>query len=235
MSDPLRVALVAEGPTDKVVIGAAVAGLLGVSPFVLIQLQPEESLPFNQVRGGWGGVYHWCRQAAARAGGALRHDPLFSTFDILILHLDADVAEKQYNEAGIADPVNDLPCGRPCPPPGATTNQLRTVLLRWAGETDVSPRTVLCTPSTCTEAWVLSALYPTDKIVVSGDVECYATPDRALQAKPKTGRLVTSGKKVIEQYRRRAREITAAWPQTRALCTEAERFSSEFETAISTA
>src|SRR5712691_1670388 len=123
MSEPLRVALVAEGPTDKVVIEAAIGSLLGARPFILKQLQPEESLPFNEVRGGWGGVYLWCRQASVRAGGTLRHDPLFVTFDLLILHLDADVAQNSYADARIVDAVNDLPCVEPCPPPEDTTNQ----------------------------------------------------------------------------------------------------------------
>jgi hypothetical protein len=232
MSEPLRVALVAEGPTDKLVIEAAVSNILGTRPFVLNQLQPEESLASKQVKGGWSGVYHWCHQAALRAGGALRDDPLFVTFDVLILHLDADVAGNQYADAGIADPVNDLPCSRPCPPPEQTTDQLRTVLLRWAGEVVPPPETVMCTPSTSTEAWVLSALYPTDAVVISGNVECYPTPSVQLQAKPMRGRLVTGGKKIVEMYRQRAREIAEAWPQVRIRCTEAHRFSSDLETVL---
>ncbi len=232
MSEPLRFALVAEGPTDKVVIEAAIGSLLGARPFILKQLQPEESLAFNQLRGGWGGVYHWCRQAAARAGGALSHDPLFVTFDVLILHLDADVAENCYADGGIEDSVNDLPCDRPCPPPDQTTNALRTVLLRWVGETQLPPKTVVSMPSKSTEAWVLSALYPEDSVVVSGTLECSPTPHLRLQAQPVQGRLVPGGKKILKMYRQRGPEICAAWPQVRVRCTEADRFSNDFENAI---
>jgi len=233
MSEPLRVALVAEGPTDRVVIEAAIASVLGADhPFVLKQLQPEESLAFGHVGGGWGGVYYWCHQAATRSGGALRYDPLFVTFDILVLHLDSDVAEKSYADAGIVDPVNDLPCLRPCPPPDATTNQLRAVLLRWSGEADVPPKTVLCTPSKSTEAWVLCSLYPADRLVTAGSLECYPTPHLQLQAKPVRGRLVSGGKKLLDVYRRRASETTKAWPATRTACTEADRFSTEFEDCL---
>ena len=232
MSEPLRVALVAEGPTDRLVIEAAVGSILGANPFVLKLLQPEESLPFNQLRGGWSGVYYWCIQAAARAGGRLRDDPLFTTFDVLILHLDADVAANRYADAGIIDTVNDLPCARPCPPPENTTNQLRAVILRWVGETRLPPKTVLCTPSKNIEAWVLSALYPTAPVVTSGNLECYPTPGSQLQAKPLKGRLVTGGRKIVEAYRQRAHEIAGAWPQVRACCTEARRFSVDFETLL---
>ncbi len=230
MSEPLRVALVAEGPTDKIVIQAAIGSVLGARSFILKQLQPEESLPFSQLRGGWGGVYHWCRQASARAGRALQHDPLFVTFDLLILHLDADVAQNSYSDAGIVDAVNDLPCFQPCPPAADTTNLLRAVLLRWVGEIQLPAKTVLCTPSKSTEAWVLTALYPDDTVVMSGNIECYATPHLQLQAKSMRGRMVTGGKKTPGMYRQRGSEICAAWPQVRARCTEAERFSIDFET-----
>jgi hypothetical protein len=229
MSEPLRVALVAEGPTDRIVIEAAIGSILGATPFILKQLQPEESLALSQLRGGWGGVYHWCRQASARAGGALRHDPLFVTFDLLILHLDADVAQNSYADAGIVDGVNDLPCVQLCPPPNDTTDQLRAVLLRWVGEAHQPPKTVLCTPSKSIEAWVLSALYPIDPLVTSGNLECYPTPHLQLQAKPKRGRLVTGGKKAVDAYWQRSSEICEAWPQVRARCTEADRFSNELE------
>ena len=187
----------------------------------------EESNGFNRLSGGWGGVYHWCRQAVARSGGAIRHDLLFVSYDLLVLHLDADVADKQYADASIDDAVNNLPCSQPCPPADNTTNALRVVLLRWVGEMCVPPRTVLCTPSKCTEAWVLSALYQADRVVVSGNVECHASPDLQLQAKPLRGRLVSGGKKFPKMYRKRAPEISAAWAHVRVRCTEAERFSNE--------
>ena len=50
MSDPIRIALVAEGPTDGIVIGAAIGSILGTKPFILKQLQPEESLAFGQLQ-----------------------------------------------------------------------------------------------------------------------------------------------------------------------------------------
>jgi hypothetical protein len=75
MSDPLRIALVAEGVTDKVVLEAAVQSMLNGQTFILTLLQPEESVAFTgaghagPLGGGWKGVYKWCRQATVRAGG----------------------------------------------------------------------------------------------------------------------------------------------------------------------
>jgi hypothetical protein len=232
MSDPIRIALVAEGPTDGIVIGAAIGSILGAEPFVLKQLQPEESLAFGQLHGGWGGVYHWCRQAVLRAGGSLHNDPLFSSYDILIVHLDADVADAQYAEAGIVDPINDLPCAKACPPARDTTDQLRLVLVRWVGGLPLPQTLVWCTPTRCTETWVLTALYPNDSVVTSGTVECYATPHLRLQAKPKSGRLISGGRKITAVYRSRAFEVTQAWAELRGRCGEADRFSNDFEALI---
>ena len=231
MSEPLRIALVGEGPTDKVVIGAAIRNILGDTPFVLRQLQPEESIAFlNPAIGlGWGGVDRWCRQAVIRSNGEIEKDILFHSYNILIFHLDADVAAEQYGNAGINHPENNLPCVVPCPPPAATTNQLRAVLLNWIGQAAVPAKTVLCTPSMNTEGWVLSALYPSDQFVRARTVECLARPENRLQAKRKKGRLIVRGKKQLEIYKARANEISASWSDVRTVCTEADRFSMDFQ------
>lgn len=224
ISEPLRIALVAEGPTDKIVIQAAVTQLLGDRHFVLQQLQPEESLAFGPLGTGWGGVYQWCRQAVKRAGGQLRNDPLFHSYDMLILHLDGDVADKKYSDAGIAETINDLPCYEQCPPASATTDKLRTVLLRWAGETQIPPRTTLCTPSKSSEAWVLFALFPSDPASTSGNIECFADPQSRLSQQPQKIRI----RKTVPDYRNRLNDFVSAWTAVRSQLSEAERFSVDF-------
>lgn len=228
MSDTFRVAVVAEGPTDKIVIEAAISEVFGDKPFILRQLQPEQSRAFEEHTGrGWAGVYRWCKQATTRAGGQIRNDPLFATYDLLIVHLDADVADETYANASIDDATDDLPCSRPCPPARDSTNLLRNVMLRWMGEASVPPKTVLCTPSKKTEAWVLSALYPDDSAVISGNVECSPHPENILQAKPLKKRLVTGGKKIVSMYQTRSPEISKSWHHVRPVCSEAERFSND--------
>ena len=56
MSEPLRVAFVGEGPTDREVVKAALPSMLGGRSFIFRQLQPEESLPFGAIGTGWVGV-----------------------------------------------------------------------------------------------------------------------------------------------------------------------------------
>ena len=234
MSSALRIALVAEGWTDRIVIEAAVSDLVGGQAFALKLIQPEDpaaTAPFAVPRPfGWAGVYRWCREVVDRAG-RLRDDVIFAGYDILIFHLDADVANSNYAAAHINDAPNltDLPFSSlVCPPPSTTTDPLRLVLLRWAGETQTPAATVLCSPSKCIEAWVLAALHPQDPAVTGGNLECSVSPANLLQAKPSAERLIRSGKKDKARYQARQQEIANAWPQVRQICTEAERFSLEF-------
>ena len=237
MSDLLQIALVAEGPTDKVVIESALQSLLADREYVLIQLQPERAA-FGKLGAGWSGVYQWCRQAVRRSK-SLRQDIVLTSFDVLIVQLDADVAEKRYQDAGIDDSDDDLPCVRPCPPPSATTDELRQILLRWMGEKAIPSRVVICTPSKSLESWVIAALHPEDKIVKAGELECRPEPEALLVSKPSSERLVrrkgTGYHKQLDRYENRATDFQKAWPSVRKTCTEADRFSIDFLNAISSA
>jgi len=133
MSEPLRIAVVAEGPTDSIVLEAVVRSLLAGAEFEFDTLQPaEDSIVFGanfRLHGpGWGGVYRWSRQAAEKGGGSLSGFSKLSQsqWDILIIHVDADVADKTYASANIqSPPQDDLPCAKPCATPshnGCATN-----------------------------------------------------------------------------------------------------------------
>lgn len=227
MSDPVRVALVAEGPTDGIVIEAALLAMMGDRSFVLTQLQPEGSVAFGHLGTGWVGVYRWCRQAASRGGGLLSGDALlFGTYDVVVLHLDADVAGKSYSDGSVLPEATDgaLPCERACPPASATTDTLRTVLLSWCGEVAVPARSVVCIPSKSTDAWVIAALFPNDPAMRTG-IECCVDPESRLGLQKKRTRI----KKTQQDYRARASQITSSWPRIarRGVCGEAYRFERE--------
>lgn len=230
MSESLRVGFVVEGPTDFVVLRDVVGRLLGDRSYEPVSLQPllSEAFAANS-GGGWTEVYFWCRQTAAQAGGSLRSNPLFNTFDALVIQLDADVAGKNYSDdPRITCPPGDLPCEQPCPPASATTERLRAVALGWMGEASLPPKTVLCTPSKALETWVLVALFPKNSISRSANLECRANPETQLQAQPLTQRLIRSGQKNIEKYRHHAPQIAMAWARVLQRCGEARRFSREF-------
>jgi hypothetical protein len=232
MSDPLRVAVVAEGLTDIVVLKAAIGALLENREFVATVLRPELSQGLDP-SGGWTAVYSWCRQMVKQAGGPAPGNSLFDAHDLLVLHVDADVAGMRYaDNSNIQDPPNDLPCECPCPPPSATTDALRRVILRWLDQRDVPFRTVLCTPSKSTETWVLAALFPDDGAAAAVELECRPDAAAVLQRMPLDQRLIRSGHKQINKYREREGELRSAWPMVRAKCSEAERFSRDFSAAV---
>ena len=185
MSEPLRIAAAVEGPTDAIVLRAALDHCLkNKADFVFETLQPEGSVAFDSASGtGWGGVYRWALQSAEEGGGSVSGSTALSFHDLLIVQVDADVAGKTYASARIYDPpCQDLPCEQPCPPPNQTTNALRTVMLRWLGEARCPSQVVLCTPSKSIEAWVVAAVWPTNRIIRRGNWECHQNPEGQLGA-----------------------------------------------------
>lgn len=227
MSEPLRIAAAVEGPTDAIVLRAALNCFLrNKADFVFETLQPEGSVAFGSTAGtGWGGVYRWARQSAKEGGGSVSGSTALSFHDLLIVQVDADVAGKTYASASILDPpCQDLPCQQPCPPPNNTTNALRTVILRWLGEARCPAQVVLCTPSQSIETWVIAAVWPGNLIIRRGNWECHQNPEGQLGALPLRQRF----RKAVGDYRDRQEQITLAWPNLSATLTEAARFETEF-------
>ncbi|MCU0665319.1 MAG: hypothetical protein MUC50_23705 [Myxococcota bacterium] len=133
----LRVALVAEGPTDAVVIESALKALLP-APFIMTQLQPEPTYP--ELGTGWGGVLRWCFEFALRGNSSLEDDPTLPGFDLFILHVDADVAEYKYDDVSpeIATIAREcgwpaLPCSVQCPPPIGSVDVMSCGLVKCSG------------------------------------------------------------------------------------------------------
>jgi len=227
MSKPVRIAFVMEGPTDYIVLKAAIRALLNGRDFEQTDIWPEldESLR-PTTEGGWGAVYKWCRQVVEQVEGeAARNNPLFVFNDIVIIHVDADVARKSYSDYNIQDaPKNDLPCERECPPPTATTDALRAVILGWLNEASVLPKVVFCTPSKSSDTWVLVAAFPDDGTAKRADIECRGDVEVRLRIHG----LIKSGQKLIGRYDSQGRAIQQSWPLVRERCSEAERFSIDF-------
>lgn len=232
MSDPLRVAAAVEGPTDAIVLQAILDSLLGDAEFELQILQPEGSVSFGSPRGGWGGIYRWCRQSADEGGGSVSGSWVLSNHDLLIVHVDADVAKMNYSRADIQDaPCQDLPCNQPCPPPEATTDALRMVVVRWLGERQCPSQVVLCTPSMNMDAWVVGAVFPSNAMVTRGDWECNQNPQGQLGNIPKKQRFQKSQR----GYLAKQNEISSGWGYLSDILTEAGRFDRELRAALQSA
>ncbi len=237
----LSIALVAEGKTDLIVIDAALKAIVG-RPFVLTLLQPEtrDSLGgAGRFGGGWGGVYRWCRQLISMRY-SVDANPSLAGFDLVLLHVDADVAGKSYTEANIYDGRTDLPCERPCPPAEESVDRLREVLMGWIdmGPADRLPeRWVFCLPSKCTEAWVVAALYGATKDEILERLECSLVLENWLSRRPKgEGKIIKWNgkeyKKIRSAYRGIAKRITNNWRTVYEHCPQSSRFANEVQMGI---
>jgi len=110
MSDGLTIGIVAEGPTDHIVLEHVLSALT-TTPMTFLTLQPDTSIGLagaaDRHGGGWRGVLSWCQAATAESGTIAGY--LSSAYgpkiDFLVIHLDADVA---------SDP--DIAVERDCPP-----------------------------------------------------------------------------------------------------------------------
>ena len=219
----LRIALVAEGGTDWVIVNSALQAILP-SSFVLTLLQPESTRP--DLGGGWGGVLKWCREFRSRGFGMLEEDPTLELYDFFIIQIDADVADFSYADiqAELIETAQQegwgvLPCPHRCPPPEGAVDNLKRVLYSWFGTIAIGNKTVLCIPSKSSEAWLAAAVRPNNARLMAG-IECSTNMEGRLAALPKGERI----KKQVKEYRNHSATIKSAWPSVRARCSRAEVF-----------
>jgi hypothetical protein len=212
-----RFEVVAEGITDFIVIEAVLGQICGRD--VLVNMIVPE-VPFGQAippEGSWTRVRTWCQEYMSDLGGLGKRMAVLPLRSVtaLVIHVDADIAAH-----------GELHCEKLCPPACATVDALRAVVLGWAGEKQVPDRVVVCIPSKAIEAWVLAALYPTDKVVGPG-LECRKHPEASLKQKPEK---LVSGKenhKDVEAYRREALRIATQWHLAHGPCPHAKKFHDE--------
>ncbi len=230
MSDP-RIALIAEGTTDLIVIEAALKAILQ-RDFILSQLQPEPTRP--SMGQGWGGVFKWCQEFRNRGYMSIESDPTLQGFDLVIVHLDADVADKTYAECGPAaeqagQRLQPIPSSRPCPPAADTVIELETLLLNWLGIAGLGPKSVFCIPSKSTEAWLAAAVLPQSHALLTG-IECNVGLAANLSQLPLNQRVRKSGR----NYRELAPKVTSEWQQTKHHCRQARLFEQRTVVVIQT-
>jgi hypothetical protein len=218
MSDP-HIALIAEGPTDFIVIESALKAVL-TNNFVLTLLQPESTRP--EMGLGWGGVFKWCKEFRERGAISIDDDPILNYFDLVIIHVDADVADKAYGDIGpameaAAAMLHPLPCSMECPPPSNTVEALEAVLLSWLGVARTGAKSLFCIPSKASDAWLAAAVLPDAHPLMAG-LECNL--DLRLANLPMDQRI----RKTAREYRSRAEVITSNWARVKLHCSQAELF-----------
>ncbi|QIZ69613.1 hypothetical protein [Oxynema aestuarii] len=232
MSDTLKIALVAEGPTDFEVIQAALKAVLP-NPFIMTLLQPEATQP--QMGGGWGGVLKWCHAAQQRHNCSLDTDPTLMGFDLLIIHVDVDVSTCQYDNCGAAvtelaqqNNWGTLPCSQPCPPVADTVDALISAIQSWLGQATPGDRTLFCLPAQSSGTWLAAAVLSPGHSLLD-ECECDVNLEKRLANLPKKERI----KKSKRDYQVHALRITQHWTQVKGLCSQAANFEQTVLTAVS--
>ena len=219
----IRIALVAEGPLDSIILQAILKAIVPC-PFVLTLLQPEATRP--KMGNGWPGVLKWCHEARLRHLGSLDADPTLAGFDLLIIHVDADVADMHYQDCG-QEIVNlaaqfawhALPCSMPCPPASNTCNQVQHAISSWLGNATPGQNTVFCIPSKSIGTWLAAAFLPTDHPLLT-DSECNLGLEKSLSQLPLAQRI----KKTQRDYRLYEKTIFNNWSQVANICRQALAF-----------
>ncbi|OPA84777.1 hypothetical protein BFW86_23790 [Pseudomonas fluorescens] len=222
MSD-LRIALIAEGKTDLVVVEAALKAIL-LEPFVLKLIQPEASS--RELGEGWGGVAKWCHQSVERGEGVLDDDPTLFLYDFYIIHLDADVAGMTYAHARLEELAQQhswgaLPCQMPCPVAQDSVTALRSVLLSWLGNAVPTSKTVICIPSKAIESWLAAAILPATATALT-DIECNFNMKTVLAQLPKASRINKRADYILK-----APLVQSRWERVCQLCTQADVFDQD--------
>lgn len=226
-----RIYFVTEGATDKIVIEGLISQWLGGEDFIPCHIQPPssayaEGLASN-LSEGWKGVRDWC--AGRRTIGPAGRDEAISKADLLIVHIDADVA---------TDPEFKAPAfNGPCPPATNACNWIREHLTSLLGGA-LPANVVLCVPSQDLEAWVLCALHP-DVADENSPIECREEPG-ALLVQRKPYRLVRRkggrSRKETTKYQTSLPAIVAGWAHCTTgvppRCPEAIRFEDEVRLRI---
>ena len=236
MSEPIRVGFIVEGPTDYVILTSIMEALWNDIAFDFTPLQPEMSEAFKVhpgEDGGWPGVYRWCRQTVEQDKSPWADHILFRFYDMLVMQLDADVADSNYKAGHIDDPIPgaSLPCREPCPPPDATTDKLRDVVTAWMGG-NLPSRFTLCLPSKAMETWAFVGMFPDDKILTRVNIECRDKPSDLFKGKPPSKKLISGNSKKKDKYVEFVSEIASKWDSIKEKCSEAVRFECELTNVI---
>ncbi len=222
----LLVGLVTEGPTDYEVLTWVIrSAILADREVRFLPLQPERSPSFGESGTGWKGVRRYCQTQIAELGLAqflaLTRPPL----DLLVIHLDADVAHD-----------GEVERARDCPPARDTTILLERLVLEWLdSEPERASRTVVATPSKATETWIVYGQVKELEVAVpAGLDECVLEPYKLLLRQPfKVEGLRRGRSKSTRIYGDKlAPETARHWDFICHECSEASRFSSEILAAV---
>lgn len=205
----MHVGIVAEGPSDLILIEALIKAYDPASR--VTRIQPEPTLGTSG--SGWRGVKAWCEEAAQDLTVWMSVDP-DSPMDVLVVHVDCSMAHV-------------LGVDEPCPPASRTARALRRIVAhQWLGISgDVPDWLKIVTPASSTDTWFAAAAAPLPAVL--GSVECiwpsavenHLVSKRVFKRKS-DGRMAKPGRRCEAVAKLVVEEIDGV----RAACPEADRF-----------
>lgn len=235
----MNIGIVAEGDTDHLVLRSMLNWLIPGNHRYL-SLQPSSTSPEKGT--GWKGVRRWCREIWQVENSDLKEIISGDTgtpLDILLIHVDADIANEQDLQEGNSDIIQNVK--QPCPPIEVTTEQLRRVIGYWVGyENQQLPiQVLLAIPAQDTENWIFAALFPDDEHCLQSDYECikptHQMPGYFLSLKEYgklTSRKDGTIKKSVNRYREVLPKISVRWEATCRICNQANQFTEDVRRII---
>jgi hypothetical protein len=235
MSKPIRIGLIAEGPLDHKIIDAALQAIIRERSYVLTLLQPEITRP--ELKTGWEGVVLWCHNVKSRILTSIDDDPFCNFYDMLIIHIDGDVAFDSYSSCNnhivaLSKEYHwcKLPCSANCPPASETCNNLEMTIHSWLKPVKKGNRTVICIPAMSPETWIAVAVLPPADRLFAGNPECY----RAINTRLNNAKLEYRVKKTPRDYERVKPKITGLWSKITNVCDQAKKFEADVLSIVNT-
>jgi hypothetical protein len=230
----LTIGIVAEGPSDFLLLEQLINKLLeGEHDYE--RLHPEKK--FGVRERGWQGVRAWCQMIAREFENlAIFLNGVTPRLDLLVIHLDADVAMA-------------IDCESPCPPASDICDAIAQCIMTWLGHPVTSEPLVLCIPAQNTEAWILAADNPHTPSPYHNPpekyLECVPQPDMIISSqgykphpllkrrrKKENGRKVKKANKNPKDYTKLILKVLDNWEAVKLLCPQAAKFENDLKAGV---
>lgn len=226
---------VVEGPTDRLLLKAIINHVYP-GKHTYLDLQPADVGETFSGRGtGWKGVRRFCFDVWQHLSTSTFDFIADHRLDLLIIHVDADIANESDLQVGRGELVINVP--QPCPPVSPTVEKLHEVIMKWLhleDEGQLPSKIIFAIPAQDSEYWIFAALFPDDQLCQRVDYECsseslqrpaykltlqeYGRVLRRKDGKPKKNR---------SRYRTILPDVVKGWEDACRICTQAQSFTDE--------
>lgn len=242
-SELLRIAFFGEGETDHAFVDAVIYHMIANRrKYKLFLIQPNRSVA--HMPSGWEGTYRAILDNRTSGQGPYAVGSDLERFHMIIIHLDADVAYMDFDQAHVPRPyLGHLPCAPnalrcphrtpprdphlPCNRIPIDIKSLRKLLRQWMGTGPFqSPYVVPCIPAQNMDAWILSLLAPDHEYIQAQKIECFERLKNQVCCLPKNIRIHYSSKEFNQHLPNR---IASSWGRVLNVCCQARHFCHELD------